>query len=310
LSKKRLLVAVILLLVGVSVLLAGQLGPSVPVLGRQGGPAVGVVYLEGPFAGGRSTSGLIDSFCGADTIVGLLEEASQDPRVRALVVRINSPGGTAAAAQEVAAAVGRVRRAGLPVVASMADVAASGGYWVAAQADVVVANPATITGSIGVIMELVNLQDLMGKLGVDVEVIKSGPFKDIGSSSRPLEEAERRILQGMVDDIFEQFVAAVAVGRGLEPERVRELADGRVFTGRQAQELKLVDELGDLEDAIRLAAGLAGLESWTVVELLPRSGLGLLLRLLGGTWSEQVMLGLPAQIWWGRQVVRYRKANF
>lgn len=303
---KRLIVLAIAALVLMSLVLS--LGPAEGVPGvRRGGPVIGLIYLEGPFVTGRSAGGLFDNFVGSDRIVNQLEEVLRDPSVRAVVIRINSPGGSAAAAQEVAAAVNRLKER-LPVVSSLADVAASGGYWVAAQTNAIVANPATMTGSIGVIMEIVNLEDLFDKLGVDHEVFKSGPHKDMGATTRTLTGEERQILQGMIDDIFDQFVDAVATGRDMDRTVLLPLADGRVFTGRQALAYGLVDYLGDLEDAIQLAAQLAGLDQWTVRVIGQATRLERFLGILGGS-SGLLPANLTTQIWWGRQVVRFRKPN-
>jgi protease-4 len=142
----------------------------------------------------------------------------------------------------------------------MGDVAASGAYWIAAGADRIVADPATVTGSIGVLIETIQVTGLYGKIGVNKEVVKSGPFKDMGSESRPMTAEERTILQKMVDDIYDQFVDRVAQGRNMRREQVLVLADGRVFTGRQAKSAGLVDELGDFRDAVREAGRLAGIK--------------------------------------------------
>ncbi|MEK6525808.1 MAG: signal peptide peptidase SppA, partial [Nitrospirota bacterium] len=139
-------------------------------------------------------------------------------------------------------------------------VAASGGYYIAAATDRIIANPGTLTGSIGVIMELANLEGLLKKIGVENVVVKSGRYKDIGSPFRKMNVEDRRILQSVMDDVHTQFIEAVAEGRSLDVTDVQPLADGRIFTGRQAKDAKLVDELGDLDDAIRLAADLAGIE--------------------------------------------------
>lgn len=222
------------------------------------GQAVGVVNVEGVILGGQG--GLFGGGASAGDIMRQLRGAREDTAVKAVVLRVNSPGGSAAASQEIADEIKKVREAGKPVVTSMGDTAASGGYWIAAATDRIVANPATLTGSIGVIMELQNLQGLYDKLGIDFNVIKSGPHKDMGSTSRDLTREERDILQGMVDDIYQQFVAIVADGRNLPVDQVKKLADGRVFTGRQAKELGLVDSLGNYYEAVRVAADLAGIE--------------------------------------------------
>ena len=147
-----------------------------------------------------------------------------------------------------------------PVIASLGGVAASGGYYIASACDQIVANPGTLTGSIGVIMELANVEGLMEKLGVKEYPIKSGPHKDIGSPFRPLTNEGKKILQSLVDNVHGQFVRAVAKGRGLPEEKVRELADGRIYSGEQAKALGLVDILGNMEDAIELAARQGGIE--------------------------------------------------
>jgi protease-4 len=146
------------------------------------------------------------------------------------------------------------------VIASMGTVAASGGYYIAAATDRIIANPGTLTGSIGVIMELANVEGLLKKIGVENVVVKSGSHKDIGSPFRSMSIEDRRILQSVMDDVHRQFIEAVAEGRSLTVTEVQPLADGRIFTGRQAKDAKLVDELGDLNDAIKLAADLTGLE--------------------------------------------------
>lgn len=211
------------------------------------GSRVAVVELEGI---------IID----VEDILRDLKGHREDPLVRAVVVRINSPGGVVGPTQELHDALQRLRRAGKPVVASLGAVAASGGYYVAVAADRIYANPGTLTGSIGVIMQMANLEHLMKKVGVDYVVVKAGQFKDIGNISRPMTADERRVLQSLLDDVHGQFVGAVAAGRGLETGAVQRFADGRIFSGAQAKGLRMVDELGGLEEAINAAATLAGLE--------------------------------------------------
>ncbi len=181
--------------------------------------------------------------------------------VKAIVLRIDSPGGGVVPSQEIHDAVRRVRtKNNKAVIASMGSVAASGGYYIAAATDRILANPGTLTGSIGVIMETANLEGLLKKIGVESVVIKAGQHKDLGSPFRQMSDEERRLLQAVMDDVHQQFIEAVAEGRSLEVGEVTPLADGRLFTGRQAKEFKLVDELGDLDDAIKLAADLGGIE--------------------------------------------------
>lgn len=193
--------------------------------------------------------------------VGELKRFGDNPTIKAIVLRIDSPGGGVVPSQEIHDAVQRVRtKSNKAVIASMGSVAASGGYYIAAATDRIVANPGTLTGSIGVIMETANVEGLLQKIGVEGVVIKSGKYKDVGSPLRKMNDEERNLLQTVMDDVHKQFIEAVAAGRALELTDVQALADGRIFTGRQAKEAKLVDELGDLEDAIQLAADVVGIE--------------------------------------------------
>ena len=178
----------------------------------------------------------------------------------ALLLRIDSPGGTVGDSQEIHAAIGRLRAKGCRVVASFGNISASGGVYLGVAAEKIVANPGTITGSIGVILRGNDLSRLLERIGIRFETVKSGLYKDILTPDRALTEAERTLLQELIDASYGQFVAAVAEGRGLEEARVRSFADGRVFTGAQALALGLVDALGDEEAARLLAADLAGLD--------------------------------------------------
>ncbi len=197
----------------------------------------------------------------AQTTIGELKRFSENPSIKAIVLRIDSPGGGVVPSQEIHDAVKRIRsKNNKAVIASMGSVAASGGYYIAAATDRIVANPGTLTGSIGVIMETANVEGLLQKIGVEGVVIKSGKYKDVGSPLRKMTEEERGLMQAVMDDVHKQFIEAVAEGRSIEWPVAQALADGRVFTGRQAKAAKLVDELGDLEDAIQLAAEVAGIE--------------------------------------------------
>ncbi|HMS84058.1 MAG TPA: signal peptide peptidase SppA [Nitrospira sp.] len=197
----------------------------------------------------------------SQTTVGELKRFSENPSIKAIVLRIDTPGGGVVPSQEIHDAVKRVRnKSNKAVIASMGSVAASGGYYIAAATDRIVANPGTLTGSIGVIMETANVEGLLQKIGVEGVVIKSGKYKDVGSPLRKMSAEERGLLQGVMDDVHRQFIEAVAEGRSLELRTAQALADGRIFTGRQAKDAKLVDELGDLEDAIQLAADVVGIE--------------------------------------------------
>jgi protease IV len=184
-------------------------------------------------------------------IVQQLRKFQSDPHVRGIILRIDSPGGAVGPSQEIYNAVVRIKEdSKKKIYASLGTVAASGGYYIASATHEIYANPGTLTGSIGVIMAFSNIEDLISKIGVKPEVIKSGEFKDAGSPVRPISDDERKLLQSLVDDVHQQFVEDVAKGRNLSADKVKPLADGRVFTGRQAMEYNLVDQLGGLQDAI------------------------------------------------------------
>jgi protease IV len=209
---------------------------------------VGLIRIEGVILDSQST-------------IGELKRFGENPSVKAIVLRIDSPGGGVVPSQEIHDAVQRVRnKNNKAVIASMGSVAASGGYYIAVATDRIMANSGTLTGSIGVIMEMANVEGLLKKIGVEGVVVKSGRFKDVGSPLRKMSDEEHELLQSVMDDVHRQFIEAVAAGRGLDVTVVQALADGRIFTGRQAKDSKLVDELGDLEAAIQLAADVAGIE--------------------------------------------------
>jgi protease-4 len=196
----------------------------------------------------------------SETAVDQLDRMQRDATVKAVVIRIDSPGGGVAASQEIYDAVRRVRDEGKPVVASMGGVAASGGYYVACAADSIIANPGTLTGSIGVIMSFPNTEELFRKVGVKFETIKTGKFKDVGSMWRPMTEDERALLQEVLGNVYDQFVNAIVDGRGMARENIIPYADGRIFSGDQALDYGFVDRLGSLEDALDMAAELGGIE--------------------------------------------------
>jgi protease-4 len=234
-----LLAGLVLFGVGKSIL------PELLEAGKEG---VAIVRVEGP---------ILDSY----QTVEELQAFADDPLVKAIVIRIDSPGGGVVPSQEIYNAVKRVRKEhNKTVVASMGTVAASGGYYIAVATDRILANPGTLTGSIGVIMQMANFQELLEKIGVKSVVIKTGKFKDLGSPFRPMMEEERQLLEGVMNDTLSQFIEAVADGRSMDAAEVEQLADGRVFTGRQAKSVLLIDEIGDLHDAIKLAGELGGIE--------------------------------------------------
>ena len=200
----------------------------------------GMEVSYGKYVGIVEVNGAIVS---PDEAVNLIKKYRDNSAIKAIVLRVQSPGGGVAASQEIYQAV-RNARTSKPVVCSMGEVAASGGYYIACACDTIVANPGTLTGSIGVIMEFMVAEELIKKAGLKFEVLKAGQNKDLGSPFRQMTPEERTLLQGMIDDVHSQFIEAVAEGRQLSPDSVRMFADGRVFSGRQALALRLVDKMG------------------------------------------------------------------
>jgi protease IV len=240
--KKFLVIVLILFVIAIVVSLVFVLfQKNIPI-----GERLALVRVEGP---------ILDS----KDVIDELKGHVKDPSIKAIVLRIDSPGGAVAPSQEIYEEIRKVVTK-KKVVVSMGSVAASGGYYIASPATRIIANPGTLTGSIGVIMEIPNLEGLMNKIGVKTEVIKSGRHKDIASAFRGIKKEEREILQGVLDNVHEQFIKAVAEGRKMLIEDVKRIADGRVFTGEQALKAGLVDEIGNLEDAIKAAAKLAGIK--------------------------------------------------
>src|SRR5512147_2090108 len=238
----------ILLLLGIGIGLLILVNLLFPDLDLSMEDRIALIRVEGVILDSQST-------------VMELKRFAENPSVKAIVLRIDSPGGGVVPSQEIYDAVQRVRnKNNKAVIASMGTVAASGGYYIAAATDRIIANAGTLTGSIGVIMETANVEGLFKKIGVEGIVVKSGKFKDVGSPLRKMTDEEQALLQSVMDDVHKQFIDAVAEGRAMEVATVQAFADGRIFTGRQAKEAKLVDELGNLEDAIQLAADLAGIE--------------------------------------------------
>ena len=221
-------------------------GGDLRVLSLLSGEGIGVLQIEGAIDDSRG-------------VLSELKRFKEAPWIKAIVVRIDSPGGAVAPTQEIFDELAKTKKR-KPLIASMGGMATSGGYYIASACDKIVANPGTLTGSIGVIMQLNNVEELMKKVGVKGYNIKSGANKDIGSPFQPLSAEGREILQSLVDNVHSQFVSAVAKGRGMDEAKVRKLADGRVYSGAQAKELGLVDQFGTLQDAIELAAKRVGLE--------------------------------------------------
>jgi protease IV len=222
--------------------------------GPLSGPAVGIITVSGEITSGSSASLLGSSSSAASgDIIPLIEEAAADSEIKAILVDVNSPGGSVVPSDEIYHAL---KTSGKPVVIYMGDLAASGAFYISMAGDHIVANPNTLTGSIGVISEFPEASELMQKLGVSVTTVKSGSVKDMGSMYRPLTDDEKAYWQALINETYNGFVDIVAEGRHLPREKVLPLADGRVFTGRQALTLGLVDSLGYEKDAITKAAAL------------------------------------------------------
>ncbi|MGA3085829.1 MAG: signal peptide peptidase SppA [Thermodesulfobacteriota bacterium] len=248
-------------------------------VGLSFGNRIGVVSIRGVITDSRG-------------VVEQLKKYRKDNRVKVIILRIDSPGGGTAASQEIYREVQRTVTK-KKVIASMGNVAASGGYYVALAADKIVANPATLTGSIGVIMEVSNIKELLQKIGVSREAIKSGPYKDIGSPVREMKPEERRLLEEVVQNVHQQFIDVVSKGRHLSREQVEKIADGRVFTGQQAKTMGLIDELGSFEDAVDLAKKMVGL-SGEVKLIFPEKKRFSIWDLVFSETMEEIKQSLPA----------------
>ncbi|MDX2433126.1 MAG: signal peptide peptidase SppA [Desulfobacterales bacterium] len=231
---------------GISLLISSLIshGPGTDIFAKKDG--VGIVELKG----------LIIS---PEQVLKHLTEFRHNPNVKSIVLRIDSPGGSVGASQEIYKEVMRTNEV-KPVIASMGSMGASGGYYAALGAESIIANPGTMTGSIGVIIKFPNLEGLFEKIGYRSEVIKSGPLKDVGASNRPMSEKERKLMQDLIDNVYGQFVRDIAIARGMEENTIKELADGRIYTGEQALEVGLIDSLGNFTDAIIIAAEMGGLD--------------------------------------------------
>lgn len=211
-----------------------------------GGESIGVVEINGPIMESK-------------TAVDAIRKFERNDQIKGIVIRVDSPGGAVAPSQEIFEAVKRAK-AKKPLAVSMGSTAASGGYYIAIGSDTIFANSGTITGSIGVITQLFNISRLTERVELDVHTIKTGPYKDSGSPFRTFDMKDEMYFRNLIDDVYEQFIEDVAAERKLELGAVREVADGRVFTGRQAKELKLVDKIGTLSDAVQFVADEAGVE--------------------------------------------------
>ncbi len=233
---------------------------------------IGVVEVTGPI---MSSKEVIDD----------IRMFREDEAIKAIILRIDSPGGGIGPSQEIYRELMKTRDQ-KQVIASMGSVAASGGYYIAAAAQGIVANPGTITGSIGVIMEYANLMELAQKIGISPVVIKSGEFKDMGSPLREIKENEKALFQELVDELHAQFVSDAARARDMKEETMANLADGRVYTGQKALKLKLVDRLGNLDDAVQWAGELAGIDGELVPVYPPEDKMGFLMSLMQTVFKD------------------------
>jgi protease-4 len=245
--------------------------PTQKVVHQAGIDKVAVVYMDGVIMDDFSEGGFgATGGVSAKKMKTLFDYLDKTDEVKAVVLRINSPGGAVVASDDIARRVKELKSK-KPIVTSMGDTAASGGYYIAANSNKIVANPSTITGSIGVIAQFPKLSGLYDKLGIEMRTFKSGEFKDIGSATKTLSKEEEIILNSVITDSYDQFVQTVAAGRQMDEAKVRQLADGRIYTGKQALDKGLVDKLGNLDDSIELAASLAGVKDPTVVEYSTQS---------------------------------------
>lgn len=248
---------------------------------------IAVIVAQGTIMPGEQPQGLI----GADNVTGLIRMAQQDDAVKALVLRIDSPGGAALASEEIRAALAQFQQSGRPVVVSMGSTAASGGYWIAATADRIVASSSTITGSIGVIGMIPTFEEALDYLGIGVDGVSTTELSRTGDPLSGMDEVMSTIYQSTIDDAYQRFIQLVSDGRDIPLAEVDAMAQGRVWTGARALELGLVDELGDLQQAIASAADLAGLQSWqeVYVERPLSFGEQLLLQMMNNVGASQLL---------------------
>lgn len=246
---------------------------------------VAVIYVQGTIFSGNVAEGL--GYATSEEITGNIHRAAADDGVKAIVLRIDSPGGSPAAAQEVVEEIKKVQAKGIPVVVSMGDLAASAAYYISAPTDYIIANPSTNTGSIGVIWIFQNMSASYNETGVDYYVAKSGEMKDMGSTWRGLTDEEKEYADSVVMECYENFVTEVSEGRNMSRSEVKALADGRIYTGTKAKELGLVDDFGNLYDAIDKAAKLGGISGEPKVEYMNKASLSKLLLGSGSGGSNE-----------------------
>ena len=268
-------VLVVLFIVGVGVIAFKFLGKDKMTL--VSGEKVGVVEIKGLITDSKAVLKQLDRF-------------KEDQTIKAIVVRINSPGGAVGPSQEILREVEKVRQK-KKIVASLGTVAASGGYYIACGADLIMANKGTATGSIGVIMQFTNVEALTKKVGLDFFTLKSGRYKDVGSPFRSMTPEEREYMQHLLDNIYQQFISDVARNRKIPADKMRSLAEGKVYTGEEAKQVGLVDEFGNVEDAIEKAGRLGGIKGKVEAVYPQKEGFSLL-RLLTGEAGEESLSNL------------------
>jgi protease-4 len=270
-------VLVVLFFVGVTVIAFKFLGKDHLTLMTQ--EKVGVVEIKGVITDSRTAIKQLDAF-------------RDDPAIKAIVVRINSPGGAVGPSQEILREIEKIKPK-KKIVASLGTLAASGGYYIACGANLIMANKGTATGSIGVIMQFTNVEGLTKKVGLDFLTLKSGRYKDVGSPFRPMTPEEKAYMQQLLDNIYQQFLSDVARNRKIPLEKLKSLAEGKVYTGEQAKQVGLVDTFGNLPDAIEKAGRLAGIKGKVEAAYPPKEGFSVL-RLLLGEGTEDTLANLRA----------------
>jgi len=268
---------VVLFFVGVTVIAFKILGKD--QFNLMAKEKVGVVEIKGVITDSRTAIKQLDAF-------------RDDPAIKAIVVRINSPGGAVGPSQEILREIEKIKKK-KKIVASLGTLAASGGYYIACGADLIMANKGTATGSIGVIMQFTNVEGLTKKVGLDFFTLKSGRYKDVGSPFRPMTPEEKTYMQQLLDNIYQQFLSDVARNRKIPLEKLKSLAEGKIYTGEEAQQVGLVDTFGNLPDAIEKAGRLAGLKGKVEAAYPPKEGYSLL-RLILGEETEDTLANLRA----------------
>ncbi|OCL25814.1 Clp protease ClpP [Orenia metallireducens] len=296
--KRVLLIMAVIFMISLLILASGFyiLIKSFVGLENKTKDSLAVINISGAIVGGEGGGAFGSMEATSDQIMAHINQAKDDESVKGILLRVNSPGGSSAASDAIYRELKKFKDAGKPIVVSMGDAAASGGYYVSMAANKIYANPSTITGSIGVIMQFTNLEELYNKIGIDSITIKSRKYKDLGNPDRDMTAEEKEILQTMVEGVYQQFVNVVMEGRSMTEDRVKELADGRIYSGEQAKELGLVDELGTFYDAVDELAKIAGIEGEpNLIYYNKLSPIELLLGSLNKSFFKGLVNSLPMQ---------------